>query len=76
MHGPSQVFCEPIRLLCLETEGGAMLSWEESQQMVSRAWRRAITADKVFVSTQAQTLMALTLNTGCCSIDLFKTSSE
>jgi len=47
------VFCEPIRMLRLESVAvsGASraLSWDESQETVARCWRRAITPDKVLV---------------------------
>ena len=51
--GRHSVFCEPIAMVQLEPElpgdGSNALSWDESHDIVSRAWRRATVPERVLV---------------------------
>ena len=51
--GRHSVFCEPIAMVQLEStvpgDGSNALSWDESHDIVSRAWRRATVPERVLV---------------------------
>jgi alpha-ketoglutarate-dependent taurine dioxygenase len=51
--GRHSVLCEPIAMVQLEPlapgDGSDALSWDESHDLVSRAWRRATVPDRVLV---------------------------